>query len=619
MRDPHLGCVLRQCSGDITRQPHASIRKMANHRLLTACWLVILGTVPAASGAAISYVQGAVAVSARRQIEASATFPSTQSAGDLDLVFVAWMHSEAEVVSVSDTSGNLYLRAGAISYRGVATQVAYYASNVAPASQGQNTVKVAFSDPVDKPTVAIVEYHGVDPLRPIDAMGGTAGDSTNAGSGSLATSNAVDLLVSSAFTAGHILGPGPFYRQRLWHEDESFIVADNAVTAAGTYSATVRQSLDSWYVTQLVALRGADQAGGIRAPYPNSQVIAGVQWDFSTLLSHRKAIGSDIWPTTWAADGNLYAAWGDGGGFEGTERNKATGRTSLGFARISGMPDAVDASSIVGRNLWGQAPAFAAAQATFGGKVVDVISVNGVLYAQGGLWTAANCGCPDPTLRSGDNSAQRTLAWSEDLGKTWRLAPWVSAADIGSSLQFGKDYAGAFDPGHVYFYYQRDVKQDFTHIYLRRVRSAELTVDPETPGHFEYWAGFDGDSPRWSTTEADAKAVFSDPNVEPGTYAAASVLYDAPMGRYLLAAFHGSATGQIGFFEAPTPWGPWATVAYYEDWEGLNETAGEATGLSLPTKWLSSDGRTLWAVFSGVNNGADNEFDSFNLVRGTLY
>src|SRR6516225_6063190 len=116
MRDPHLGCVLRQCSGDITRQPHASIRKMANHRLLTACWLVILGTVPAASGAAISYVQGAVAVSARRQIEASTTFPSTQSAGDLDLVFVAWMHSEAEVVSVSDTSGNLYLRAGAISY-----------------------------------------------------------------------------------------------------------------------------------------------------------------------------------------------------------------------------------------------------------------------------------------------------------------------------------------------------------------------------------------------------------------------------------------------------------------------------------------------------------------------
>jgi hypothetical protein len=108
-------------------------------------------------------------------------------------------------------------------------------------------------------------------------------------------------------------------------------------------------------------------------------------------------------------------------------------------------------------------------------------------------------------------------------------------------------------------------------------------------------------------------------NTEPGTFAVASVVYDAPLGRYLLAAWHGLATGQIGFFEGPAPWGPWATVAYYEDWEGLNETAGEATGLSVPTKWISPDGRTLWAVFSGVNNGADNEFDSLNLVRGTLY
>jgi hypothetical protein len=593
---------------------------MAKHaRLLTGCCLVILGSLPASSGAAISYVQGAVTVSARRQIEASASFPSTQSAGDLDVIFVAWANSHAEIVSVSDTSGNLYLRAGSTSYGDAATQVAYYARNIAAATPGRNAVKVVFSTPVDKPTLAIVEYHGADPLRPVDAMGDAAGASSHAETGSLVTANACDLLVSSVFTAGHIPGPGPFYRQRLLPEGGSFIVEDSAVTAAGTYSAAAPQSPESWYVAQLVALRGACQTPGIRAPYPNSQVIAGVRWDFSTLMSHRKAIGSDIWPTTWAADGNLYAAWGDGGGFDGTERSKSTGRASLGFARISGVPDAVDTSSVVGRNVWGQAPAFAEAQATFGGKVVDLISVNGVLYAQGGLWTAANCGCPDPTLRSGDNSVQRTLAWSEDLGKTWRVAPWVSAADLGSSLQFGQDYAGAFDPAHVYYYYQRDVNRDSTHIYLRRVRSAEITVDPATPGHFEYWAGFAGDSPHWSTNEPDAKAVFSDPNVEAGTFAAANVVYDAPLGRYLLACSHGPATGQIGLFEGPTPWGPWATVAYYEDWQGLNETAGEATGLSVPTKWISPDGRTLWAVFSGVNNGADNEFDSLNLVRGTLY
>ena len=552
-----------------------------------------------------------------RATETTATFQSTQSAGDLDVIFIAWTSSDAHVVSVSDTSGNLYLRAGSLTYPGAATQVAYYARGIAAATPRRNTVKVVFNSPVDRSTLAIAEYHGVDPGRPIDVTAGAAGTSATAATGSLVTANAGELLVASIFAGGRILRPGPFYRQRLLPEDGSLLLADNTVSAAGTYSATAAQSSDGWYVAQLLALRG-NAAGDLRAPYPHSQLIGGVRWDFSTLLSHRQAIGSDIWPTTWAADDRVYAAWGDGGGFEGTERSKITGRASLGFARISGTPDAADPSSITGKNVWGQAPAFAEAQANFGGKVVDLISVNGVLYAQGGLWTAANCGCPDPTLRPEQNPVEHTLAWSQDLGRTWLLAPWVSAADLGSSLQFGKDYAGAFDPAHVYFFYQRDVSRDATHIYLRRVRSAELTADPATPGHFEYWAGFGSNSPLWSTTEADAQAVFSDSNAPAGTYAGASVVYDAPLGRYLLAAWHGPATGQIGFFEAPSPWGPWATIAYYEDWEGLNETAGEATGLSLPTKWISSDGRTVWVVFSGVNNGADNEFDSFNLVRGTL-
>ena len=66
------------------------------------------------------------------------------------------------------------------------------------------------------------------------------------------------------------------------------------------------------------------------APYPHSQVITGVSWDFSTIPTLRKAPGSDIWPLAWAADGNLYGAWGDGGGFDGDSNN--IGRVSLGFA-----------------------------------------------------------------------------------------------------------------------------------------------------------------------------------------------------------------------------------------------------------------------------------------------
>jgi hypothetical protein len=74
-----------------------------------------------------------------------------------------------------------------------------------------------------------------------------------------------------------------------------------------------------------------------------------------------------------------------------------------------------------------------------------------------------------------------------------------------------------------------------------------------------------------------------------------------------------SGAGQLGFFEAPQPWGPWATIAYYDDLGGLNEVVGEALGLAFPSKWISADGRSMWAVFSGTGL-----YDSFNVAHATL-
>src|ERR1700757_3222325 len=48
-------------------------------------------------------------------------------------------------------------------------------------------------------------------------------------------------------------------------------------------------------------------------PYPASSVIQDITWDFANLI--RQAQGSDLWPNTWASDNNVYAGWGDGGGF----------------------------------------------------------------------------------------------------------------------------------------------------------------------------------------------------------------------------------------------------------------------------------------------------------------
>jgi hypothetical protein len=344
-------------------------------------------------------------------------------------------------------------------------------------------------------------------------------------------------------------------------------------------------------------------------PYPPSRVITGVRWDFSGVESLRKAHGSDIWALTWGRDGNLYGAWGDGGGFDGDDNQ--VGRVSLGFARVTGKPVAGDPASYSGKNVWGAAPAYAEAKATFGGKVSTLLSVGGVLFGHGRLWLQANA------ITQGDAGTDaNTAVWSTDLGRTWQVASWSSNSDLGSFLNFGRDYADAFD-GYVYMYYRRAA--DDTRVYLRRARVSRLLSNPETTSDYQYLESVDrgGRVVAWSAVESRASPVFYDPHRALGP----DVVYDAAIRRYLLTAGHAdssedrdAAAGRVGVFEAPYPWGPWATVAYYDDWGQLGDRAtGDFIGLRFPSKWISADGRSLWAVFSNLN-----EFDSFNVVQATL-
>jgi hypothetical protein len=164
-------------------------------------------------------------------------------------------------------------------------------------------------------------------------------------------------------------------------------------------------------------------------PYPQSQVIENISWDFSNLV--RLAPGSDLWPVTWASDGNLYTSWGDGGGFGGTNSD---GRVSLGFARIEGFP-----GSFTGYNVWGgknpENPA------TFSGKASGMLSIGNTIYA----WANA------PQI----SPVSMKIIWSNDFGATWQQVDWRfgetdTLRDI-CFLNFGKAYADARD-NYVYSY-----------------------------------------------------------------------------------------------------------------------------------------------------------------------
>ncbi len=330
-------------------------------------------------------------------------------------------------------------------------------------------------------------------------------------------------------------------------------------------------------------------------PYPPSSVIDSIDWHWDTHV--QEAPGSDLWPTTWAADDNLYTSWGDGGGFGGANRD---GRVSLGFARIEGPPE-----SYVGYNVWGgKNPENLA---TFDGKTAGMLSVDGVLYA----WINMQDGNP-PNFK---------LAWSSHLGTTWQLSNWefpkTGTFFPSTFLNFGKDYAGARD-GYVYSYGAKwtETQGPENNVYLMRAPKEQIT----DRNAYEFFMGLNANGNTTWTSDVDQRQpVFIDPNGV-GNNGLATVVYNLEIDRYLLTVGHrppggsyvSGTRGRLGIFDAPEPWGPWTTVVYYNNWGNFGDS-GETLGYHLPTKWISGDGKTLWLVFSSTG-----ELDSFNLVKGTL-
>jgi hypothetical protein len=126
---------------------------------------------------------------------------------------------------------------------------------------------------------------------------------------------------------------------------------------------------------------------------------------------------------------------------------------------------------------------------------------------------------------------------------------------------------------------------------------------------YEFFAGLSArNEPIWVSNVDKRKPVFSDSN---GIGWGVRVVYNPGIERYLLSVFHGLVAehggGSWGLFDAPEPWGPWTTVAYYRNWID----ATPKFGFELPSKWMSEDGKSFWMVFSGTG-----VYDSFNLVKG---
>jgi hypothetical protein len=309
-------------------------------------------------------------------------------------------------------------------------------------------------------------------------------------------------------------------------------------------------------------------------PVPPSPVVTGVAWADKTSIV-RAANDSDIWATTWADDGHLYTAYGDGTGFV----PKVPVKLSQGLARIEGGPDGF-------RGLNVRSPTFERfGNGPKGPKASGLLMVDGVLYA---------------LVRNTENAQ---VIWSTDRGMTWAWANWKFQSGFGcpTFVNFGPNYSGARD-AYVYI-----VSHDADTAYQVAERFVLARVPKDqirNPDAYEYYAGSMADGgPAWSRQPSARAAILAPPN----KCYRCTVSYNAGLKRYLLCQAGADRQSDVGLgiFDAPEPWGPW-TVAYYaRRWD---VSPGESC--CFPTKWMSADGKTLHLVFSGD--------DSFNVRRAVL-
>ena len=329
-----------------------------------------------------------------------------------------------------------------------------------------------------------------------------------------------------------------------------------------------------------IVLSATKKGGRAAAPYWPSPVIKSIEWAPADTII-RRASGSDNWPITWADDDNQYTAYGDGWGFEPKTKKKL----SLGIAKIVGSPP--DFRGVNIRTDTGERTG----QGAKGAKTSGFLCVDGVLYM---------------LVRNTGNSQ---IAWSDDHGKNWKWCDWKFATSFGAPtfLNFGKNYAGARD--------------DFVYIYSHDSDSAYEPADRMVMARvpkdriikrdaYEFFKGLDDwRQPIWTKDIHEMRAVF----INPGSCYRSGISYNAGLKRYLwcqILPFSKDKRGPrfqggFGIYDAPEPWGPWTTVYYTEQWDvGPGETS------SLPTKWMSTNGKTCYLLFSGD--------DCFSVRRGVF-
>jgi hypothetical protein len=352
-----------------------------------------------------------------------------------------------------------------------------------------------------------------------------------------------------------------------------------------TLPSLCSSSLRGCLIAIPLALQVALPVGGQEPPCPPSRVIRSIEWAPATSIV-RQAKDGDNWPVTWGADDAIYTTWGDGTGFV----PKVERKLSCGFARVTGGPADFQATNI-------RSTAEQLGEGRKGKKGWGILSVGGTLY----LWFG----------HADNDGGKMQLAWSRDSAKSWTFADWrFDEFGMIGFVNFGRDYAGARDD-YVYAYSHDHPRADSPADRFVLMRAPKDRLTERNAWQFLERLDERG-QPAWTSDIARRGGVFQHRD---GCLRSAMV-YCPGLKRYLWwqqvpqpegAKDRGDTrfAGGFGIYDAPEPWGPWTTAYFTTKWD-----VGPGEHADFPAKWMSSDGRELYLVFSGE--------DAFSVRRATV-
>jgi hypothetical protein len=266
--------------------------------------------------------------------------------------------------------------------------------------------------------------------------------------------------------------------------------------------------------------------------YPPSELVQNISFDFSSEFS--AGDGSDQWVMTWADDGHVYAAWGDGQGL-GTQFDS---KQKIGFTRITSNSPR---------------PALSGAEDIFGSPNPNRKPLALIADANSTIYLFFDASDDNWKGSYGAISTDNGQSWSFDSNPVFHQD--LDQVKVVGIAQFGQGYTGILegvDPSYFYVYLanltdgQETTAKD---VFLARMPKRDIFNRTA----YQYYNGLDrSGNPIWSSSWNTKQAVFHDNN---GMAYHVSVTYNPGIGKFIYAKGHN--TSHLGIFEGSNLWGPW--------------------------------------------------------------